>query len=94
MEDAATAEISRVQIWQWRNHSQRTQDDGLFVSTKRIQQLVQEEVQRNLCEGGKWRLAGKLVEGMLNRDKLDDFLTTVCYPHIVTIDSVSTTSRL
>ena len=94
MEDAATAEISRVQIWQWRNHSQRTQDDGLFVSTKRIQQLVQDEVQRNISKGGRWRLAGKLVEGMLTTSKLDDFLTTVCYPHIVTIDNVSTTSRL
>jgi len=33
---------------------------------------------------GKWTLAGKLVENMLNKDELDDFLTSVCYPHIVT----------
>jgi malate synthase len=25
-----------------------------------------------------------LVENMLNKDELDDFLTSVCYPHIVT----------
>jgi len=63
MEDAATAEISRVQIWQWRYHSVKTQDDGLVVTAERIKGFVQEEVDRNLSNGGKgkWRLAGKLV---------------------------------
>mmetsp|Transcript_5006 Transcript_5006/g.7550 ORF Transcript_5006/g.7550 Transcript_5006/m.7550 type:complete len:182 (+) Transcript_5006:1031-1576(+) len=94
MEDAATAEISRVQIWQWRYHGVKTQDDGLPVTESRIRALVQEEVARNLFKGGKWRLAGRLVEDMLTKEKLDDFLTTVCYPHIVTIDDVSPVSRL
>jgi len=90
MEDAATAEISRVQIWQWRVHGVRTEDDGLEVTGQRIGQIVREEIQHR-CGGGdnqrrsddKWRLAGKLVEDMLTKDKLDDFLTTVCYPHII-----------
>lgn len=33
--------------------------------------------------GGRWNLAGKLVSEMLTKDHLDDFLTTVCYPHIL-----------
>jgi malate synthase len=61
MEDAATAEISRVQIWQWRYHNVSTQDDGVAVSAARIHKIVQEEVQRNLSKGGRWRLAGELV---------------------------------
>jgi malate synthase len=88
MEDAATAEISRAQIWQWRHHGVRTQDDNQVVDAKRIYGLIDQEVDRQ-CGGqgkskGKWRLAGKLVETMLTKDQLDDFLTTVCYPYIVT----------
>lgn len=113
MEDAATAEISRAQIWQWRVNGVSTQDDGQIVTGYRISNLVEHEVKRQ-CEGmnkGKWKLAGRLVcyfmltwcllcmlrrltvlalivflqvEQMLNGDKLDDFLTTVCYPFIMT----------
>ncbi|KAG7373091.1 malate synthase [Nitzschia inconspicua] len=87
MEDAATAEISRAQIWQWRHHGVKTQDDNQVITAERIFQLVDEEV-INQCNGsgdkGKWRLAGKLVETMLTKDKLDNFLTSVCYPYIIT----------
>jgi malate synthase len=88
MEDAATAEISRVQIWQWRSHGVSTQDDGKVISAERVASLVDDEVDRQ-CGGpgqfkGKWRLAGSLVESMLNKEELDEFLTSVCYPHIVT----------
>lgn len=87
MEDAATAEISRAQIWQWRHHGVKTQDDQQTITAERIFQLVDLEVNRqfnNSESQGKWRLAGKLVETMLTKDKLDNFLTSVCYPYIVT----------
>jgi malate synthase len=87
MEDAATAEISRAQIWQWRHHGVKTQDDQKVITAERIFQLVDLEVNRqcnNSEDQGKWRLAGKLVETMLTNDKLDNFLTSVCYPYIVT----------
>ena len=88
MEDAATAEISRAQIWQWRHHGVQTQDDRQKITAERIFSLVDQEVNKQ-CGGasgnkGQWRLAGKLVETMLTQDKLDDFLTSVCYPYIVT----------
>lgn len=79
MEDAATAEISRAQIWQWRNLGASTQDDGVPITADRIRELVAQ----NSKTGGQWKLASRLVEQMLNADKLDDFLTTVCYPYIV-----------
>ncbi len=64
MEDAATAEISRAQIWQWRHHKVSTQDDGQIITTERIYSLVDTEVKSQCGDApskGKWRLAGKLV---------------------------------
>lgn len=83
MEDAATAEISRVQIWQWMHHKIYTQDDGVIISKDRIHKIVRDLVKMHTGKG-KWLLAGKLVEDMLTKEKLDDFLTSVCYPHILT----------
>lgn len=90
MEDAATAEISRVQIWQWKHHNVVTYDDQLPVTPARIRQIVHAQIEAIVASNkknnlvGKWRLAGKLVEDMLTKDVLDDFLTTICYPHILT----------
>jgi malate synthase len=87
MEDAATAEISRAQIWQWRHHKVKTQDDGQTITKQRILQLVEREVRLQCAQHpkGRWRLAGKLVKDMLTKeDGLDEFLTSVCYPYIVT----------
>jgi malate synthase len=90
MEDAATAEISRAQIWQWQRHGVHTQDDDVNITKERIRDLVAAEVSRrrsNLSDtqktNAKWLLAGKLVSDMLTKDKLDNFLTSVCYPHIL-----------
>ena len=99
MEDAATAEISRAQIWQWRHHKVSTQDDGQPITAQRIYSLVDTEVTRQCAAAataggrtGKWRLAGKLVGEMLTKeDQLDDFLTSICYPYIVT-NHIGTTS--
>lgn len=33
--------------------------------------------------GGKFRLAGRLTADMMNAPELDEFLTSVAYPHIV-----------
>ena len=98
MEDAATAEISRAQIWQWRHHGVSTQDDNRLISAPRICSLIDDEVNHQ-CGGpgeskGRWRLAGKLVEEMLTKDKLDDFLTSVCYPYILTNADEAGISRL
>lgn len=84
MEDAATAEISRAQIWQWRMQGASTQDDGVLITKERIWAIIQAEVQFQGPGKGKWRLAGTLVDKMLNGPELDDFLTSVCYPYILT----------
>jgi len=96
MEDAATAEISRAQIWQWQKHGVNTQDDGLLIDSSRIYSLVNKHVERAQEEapdaGRKWKLAGSLVAEMLTKPKLDDFLTSVCYPHVLTTSLEGDTS--
>lgn len=93
MEDAATAEISRAQIWQWRHHGIKTEDDGITITAERIRNIVMEEVDKNKNKG-RWQLAGKLVMEMLTKSTFDDFLTSVCYPYIVQIENVSVPSKL
>jgi malate synthase len=104
MEDAATAEISRAQIWSWQKHCQVTTDDQAPITGERIVRMVQDQVQEQIIsvKGNsnsfhKWLLAGQLVSQMLTAPVLDDFLTSVCYPHIVTIDyrpQMESTSKL
>lgn len=88
MEDAATAEISRAQIWQWQHHQVDTQDDGVPITAMRVREIVRRHVNglimSDKSRGRSWLLPGKLVADMLTKDTLDDFLTSVCYPHIVT----------
>ena len=82
MEDAATAEISRAQIWQWRQQGAQTADDGQVITADRVLALIDRAV-AGRASSGQWALAGQLVKKMLTAEQLDDFLTSVCYPHIV-----------
>jgi len=89
MEDAATAEISRAQIWQWAKHGCKT-DNGTLVSHDLIRTHVEDCVRRRIMNGvagNKWKLAGEIVQRLLTGDELVDFLTLPCYPHIVKFGS-------
>src|SRR5262249_24346290 len=85
MEDAATAEISRTQIWQWLKHG-ATLDDGRVVTRALVQQSVGEEYERVRREVGGARFerghfpeARKLFEEVATSDELVDFLTLPAY---------------
>ena len=97
MEDAATAEISRVQIWQWQFHQVPSEDDGVPITAERVRRLVHQHVVQEMPsskEGSQWLLAGKLVSDMLTKPILDDFLTSVLYPHVLTTCYEKVTSNL
>lgn len=97
MEDAATAEISRVQIWQWQFHQVLSEDDGVPITAQRVRGLVHQHVAQEMQsskKGSQWLLAGKLVSDMLTKPVLDDFLTSVLYPHILTTCYEKVTSNL
>jgi malate synthase len=85
MEDAATAEICRAQLWQWLHHGART-SDGLAVSVERFDRLLSAELDRIHDEVGAERLtngvfptAARLFEQMTKSETFDEFLTLPAY---------------
>jgi malate synthase len=85
MEDAATAEISRAQLWQWIRHG-ATLDDGRTVTRELVAGLLDEEMARIREEVGEetWR-AGRpedtreVLETIALGDDFPEFLTLVAY---------------
>jgi malate synthase len=91
MEDAATAEISRTQIWQWLKHGAALQD-GRTVTRTLVQQCLGEEYDRVRAEIGAARFdrghfpeARKLFEEVATSDELVDFLTLPAYEVLETV---------
>lgn len=88
MEDAATAEISRTQIWQWlRNAAQL--DDGRTVTVVLFRELFAEEMERIRGEvgderfrGGHFDTAAKLFQEIIEQKELEEFLTLRAYDHL------------
>ncbi|MEX1367068.1 MAG: malate synthase A, partial [Nannocystaceae bacterium] len=90
MEDAATAEISRSQVWQWLRHG-ATLDDGQAVTTQRLHSIIDEELQTIEGEigaerfaAGRFPLARELFESLCTASTFQDFLTLPAYEHILT----------
>ncbi|MGH9659344.1 MAG: malate synthase A, partial [Bryobacteraceae bacterium] len=64
MEDAATAEISRAQVWQWVRHGAKLKD-GRVVTRELVRQTIAEEAGK--FSGGKFPVAAKLFEEMMTK---------------------------
>jgi malate synthase len=89
MEDAATAEISRTQIWQWLHHGAAL-DDGRVVTRALVEQLTGEEFDRVRGEMGRARFASghfdearALFTQVAISSELQDFLTIPAYDTLV-----------
>jgi malate synthase len=85
MEDAATAEICRAQLWQWLHHGART-SDGVPVTVERFGRLLTAELDRIHDEVGALRLtngvfptAARLFQQMTESETFDEFLTLPAY---------------
>jgi len=85
MEDAATAEICRAQLWQCLHHGART-SDGAAVTVARFDRLLSAELDRIHGEVGAARLtqgvfpsAARLFEQMIKSETFDEFLTLPAY---------------
>jgi malate synthase len=77
MEDAATAEISRSQIWQWR-HNRVTLDTGETVTTELVERIVDEEIHK-LDQYLRYQSARALFLEVALADEYVDFLTLPAY---------------
>jgi malate synthase len=89
MEDAATAEISRTQLWQWRRHGS-TLDDGRAIDAALLDRTIDEEVEAWKERLGADRFArmrfadaARIVRDLVQRDDFVDFLTLPAYREIV-----------
>ena len=84
MEDAATAEISRSQVWQWL-HNGVVLGDGRPVSTELVEQVIEEEMatiaeaRADAFASGRWDDARALFTEMALADEYHDFLTVPAY---------------
>src|SRR3989454_299013 len=88
MEDAATAEISRAQIWQWLRHGARL-SDGRTVTEQlvrdtlaRVIETLPERVGPDVGGGDKFPLAARIFEQMATASDFPEFLTLVAYEYL------------
>jgi malate synthase len=88
MEDAATAEISRSQVWQWIRSSKGKLDDGRKVTKDMVAAMIPEE-QRKIREllgaahgAGKYDDAAQIFADLVNNDTFVEFLTLPAYERI------------
>jgi malate synthase len=88
MEDAATAEISRTQVWQWLHNAVRL-DDGRTINVPLFRSIFGEELRRIEQEvglaryrSGKFELAAQLFQAIIEQDELQEFLTLRAYPYL------------
>ncbi|HOX67726.1 MAG TPA: malate synthase A [Burkholderiaceae bacterium] len=84
MEDAATAEISRSQVWQWIRTPKGVLDDGRKVTADLVRSLVPEELAKIKAGGfeGKFDRAAGIFEEMSTQDAFAEFLTLPLYEEL------------
>ena len=79
MEDAATAEICRSQVWQWAKHGARL-SDGRPITHEMIRQIIAE--QKTKLKGGRIAEAADIFQRMMTSDDFAEFLTLEAYDYI------------
>ncbi|KAG6001379.1 Malate synthase, glyoxysomal [Claviceps maximensis] len=96
MEDAATAEVSRSQLWQWVRHAVIT-SDGKRVDKAYALRLL-DECARDLASkapnGNKFQLAAQYFAGQITGEDYADFLTSLLYNEITQLGTPSPASKL
>jgi malate synthase len=85
MEDAATAEISRAQVWQWIHHK-ATLDDGQPLTVERFRRVLDEELAAlretlgaQRYDEGRFAEARVLFERLSTAEEFEEFLTLPAY---------------
>lgn len=88
MEDAATAEISRTQLWQWLKNEVII-EDGRPFNSELYDELFNDEVEKILKEVGedaikntKFKVAIELFNTLVVSDKFEEFLTIPAYQYL------------
>jgi malate synthase len=89
MEDAATAEISRTQVWQWVHHDRGVLDDGRKVTMDLVRDVIAEELEAvraalggEAFKEGNFEKAAGLFDEIIGSPELEEFLTLRAYEHL------------
>ncbi len=90
MEDAATTEICRAQLWQWiKNRAKMA--DGRAVTTEIVNDLISNQAAllsrtRSVADVGKVAVAGKLFTQMVTSDAFPEFITILAYDELLAME--------
>jgi len=91
MEDAATAEISRAQVWQWRRHRARI-EGGPVIDEALVRRLLEEElakIRKSVGEArfgaGRFEEAAALFRDLVLAEEFAEFLTLPAYERVTTL---------
>jgi malate synthase len=88
MEDAATAEISRAQLWQWVHNEKGVLEDGRKVDVELFRKLLPEELERikqllgPAYEAGRYAEAAELFDQLTVSSEFVEFLTLPAYERV------------
>lgn len=96
MEDAATAEVSRSQLWQWVRHGVSTKE-GKKLDKDYSLRLLQEqakELESKAPKGNKYQLAAKYFATQVTGEDYAEFLTSLLYNEITSAGSATPASKL
>ncbi len=80
MEDAATAEISRAQVWQWLHNRAKT-DTGKIITPELVREVITEEAKK-LSGRPNIAQAAKLLDELILSDQFADFMPLVAYQYV------------
>jgi malate synthase len=90
MEDAATCEISRTQIWQWIRHAKGVLNDGRKITVELFRHVMDQELAKiradigsEAFEQGKFPLARQIFDQVTTSPALVDFLTLPAYEQLL-----------
>jgi malate synthase len=80
MEDAATAEISRAQVWQWLKHGARLSENGRTITQEMVRSFILE--QKKKTKAPRIDDAAAIFDRMMTDADFAEFLTLVAYDYI------------
>ncbi|WP_156288466.1 malate synthase A [Oceanobacillus salinisoli] len=89
MEDAATAEISRAQIWQWIRHPKGKMNNGLDITLDLVEGIIDEELAKIKAQvgekafnDGSYVKATDIFRDLVSQDEFVEFLTLPAYDQL------------
>jgi malate synthase len=93
MEDAATAEISRAQLWQWIHHHARL-EDGRAVTAELVETMIGDELARvqptvDMERYRYYERAAELMRQLIQAERFMDFLTVPAYAQVMAAEAAT-----